>query len=179
MTFASLLPISPAPAVTLIDGHSGSGKTMLAQRLADSTWRETGVYPQIIGMDELYPGWGGLAAGSASLPGVLRSATYRRYDWGRDAFGDEIAIAPGLPLIVEGCGSLTAESLAAARELGATRAVWIECPEPLRRERALARDGEMFIPHWENWAAQERVHFSAAQPRALAHETVHQTVFAS
>lgn len=179
MTFASLSSVTPTPAVTLIDGHSGSGKTMLAQQLATQIERETGVRPQIIGMDELYPGWGGLAAGSASLPGVLRSTAYRRYDWGRGAFGDEVAISPGVPLIVEGCGSLTAASLAAARERGITRTVWIECPESLRRERAFARDGEMFIPHWEDWAEQERTHFASARPKDLAQETVHQTVDAS
>lgn len=161
------------PAVTLIDGHSGSGKTLLARNLADQIECDTGVRPQIIGMDELYPGWDGLAAGSASLPGVLRSAAYVRYDWVRGAFGDQIAIDPTVPLIVEGCGSLTTDSLAAARERGDVRTVWIECPEPLRRERALARDGEMFIPHWEDWAEQERAHFAAARPKELAQEIVH------
>ena len=28
-------------------------------------------------------------------------------------------------------------------------------PDEVRRERAMARDGDTFRPHWERWAAQE------------------------
>jgi hypothetical protein len=28
-----------------------------------------------------------------------------------------------------------------------------------RESRAIGRDGEMFAPHWENWAEQEQLHF--------------------
>lgn len=173
-------------AVTLIDGRSGSGKTSLAEELATAMGLASGTRPQILGMDELYPGWDGLSEGSASLPGVLRSASYRRYDWARERFGERIVLDPLRPLIVEGCGSITAESVAAAREWGGAdgtgrgpvrtrplHTVWIECPEPLRRERALARDGEAFAPHWDAWAAQEERHFALARPLSLARETVH------
>ena len=33
--------------------------------------------------------------------------------------------------------------------------VWLQLPEAQRRRRALARDGEIYRPHWERWAAQE------------------------
>lgn len=159
--------------VTLIDGRSGAGKTSFAEALADSLERAMGERPQLLGMDELYPGWGGLAEGSAALADVLRRATYRRYDWARGAFAEAVELDPSRELVVEGCGSLTAESLAAAREWGEVRTVWIECPEELRRERALARDGDVFAPHWEEWAVQEREHFARARPIALAREIVH------
>lgn len=160
-------------AVMLIDGHSGSGKTRLANLLAEELVREGSARPQIIGMDELYPGWDGLAAGSAALEGVLRSTTYLRYDWVASEFCERILIAEGAPLIVEGCGALTRESLAAARERGRAYGVWIECPEPLRKARALTRDGDMFAPHWESWARQERAHFARARPLSLSREIVH------
>lgn len=161
------------PSLALIDGRSGSGKTRYAEALADAIERVTGERPQLLGMDDLYPGWSGLAAGSASLASVLRSVVYRRYDWGLGAFAETVKLDPSRPLIVEGCGSITAESVAAAREWGGVRTVWIECPEALRRERALSRDGDAFAPHWEEWAAQERELFARAQPIARAREIVH------
>lgn len=159
--------------VVLIDGRSGAGKSSFARVLAGVWEADLGVRPQLIGMDELYPGWDGLAAGSASLAQVLRSATYRSYDWFRGEFGDELRLDRERPLIVEGCGSLSAASLAAAREWGETRTLWIECPAELRKSRALARDGDMFAPHWERWAEQERELFARTQPVALAREIVH------
>lgn len=161
--------------VVLIDGRSGSGKTTLAVSLADGIERERGVRPQIIGMDELYPGWSGLADGSASLPGVLRSTGYSQYDWAREQFATEIEIDPLRPLIVEGCGSLTRASLAAARQRGSIYAVWIEGPEALRKKRALGRDGDMFAPHWVSWAEQETAHFKIARPWSIAREIMHTT----
>ena len=160
-------------AVVLIDGHSGSGKTTLAAGLADAVERASGARPAVIGMDELYPGWDGLAAGSAALAGALAAGEYERYDWLLGEFSERVGIPADGTLIVEGCGALTAASLAAAAARGRVYAVWVESPEGLRRERALARDGDMFAPHWDAWAAQERAHFASARPLALANETVH------
>lgn len=161
------------PSVMFIDGRSGSGKTTLAEAVAAELTAAGCTPPRVIGMDELYPGWDGLAAGSASVAGMLRSGRYQRYDWYAEDFAPEIALDPGAPLIIEGCGSLTPESLAAARELGEVYTVWIECPAPLRRSRALARDGDMFAPHWDSWASQEAVHFARAQPVARVDEMLH------
>ena len=38
----------------------------------------------------------------------------------------------------------------------------------MRRRRALDRDGETYAPHWERWAAQERVTFARERTRARA-----------
>ena len=53
-------------------------------------------------------------------------------------------------LIVEGVG-------AGARRAAAFESVlvWLEVPAPVRKKRALARDGATFAPHWDRWAAQE------------------------
>ncbi|MFC6235722.1 hypothetical protein ACFPZL_11580, partial [Leucobacter soli] len=53
------------------------------------------------------------------------------------------------------------------------RSLWLECPAPLRRQRALARDGEIFAPHWDSWAAQEETQIAAERPIALVDEIVH------
>ncbi len=47
-------------------------------------------------------------------------------------------------------------------------AVWVETPDAVRRERALARDGDTYAPHWERWAAQERAVYAADPPAARA-----------
>lgn len=167
-------PTLLAADVLLIDGRSGAGKTVLAQAIAEQIERVRGIRPQLIGMDELYPGWDGLAQGSHALPEVIRSAEYRRYDWEQSTFAPELhTIDPTRPLIVEGCGALTRQSRAAARALGRVYTVWIEAPAAVRKRRALARDGAMFAPHWQRWAVQEDAHFAAARPLALAREVRH------
>lgn len=162
-----------APGVLFIDGHSGSGKTTLARSLAEEYRRRGWAAPNIVGMDELYPGWQGLRAGSEAVGALIRSREYSRYDWYAERFTERVALDPGSPLIIEGCGSLSADALAAARSLGDSYAVWISSPAALRRERAIARDGETFAPHWDEWAAQEQAYFARTKPLARATEVVH------
>lgn len=161
--------------VTVIDGRSGSGKTSLATRLA----ADSGA--QLLHLEDLYPGWQGLAAGSLAVPRVLEQGRYRRYDWHAGGFGEWATIDPTRPLIIEGCGALTRANLAAARRwlatadlpaagTGGVHSIWLECPEAVRRQRALARDGEAFAPHWQQWAAQEEAQLSHHQPWQLADE---------
>lgn len=154
------------PAAVVIDGQSGAGKTTLAARLAE-TWPGP---VQVVALDDLYPGWDGLDAGAdAACERILtpwaagRTARWRRWDWARSAPGEERVVAPEASLIVEGSGSLTAASAAVA----AVR-VWLDSPEHARRERALARDGDTYRPHWDRWATQERRHLDRDDPRALA-----------
>jgi cytidylate kinase len=157
----------PDPLV-LIDGRSGSGKSTLARMLRTQWQGSAGV--DVLAMDDLYPGWDGLAAASTTLSvDVLspraagRSARWRRWDWVADRPAAEQLLPPGRALIVEGAGSLTTATAPLADVT-----VWLEAPEHLRRERALARDGEAYVPHWERWAAQEVRHIAAHDPRGLA-----------
>jgi len=110
----------------------------------------------------VYPGWDGLEAAVPRLvDGVLRSlaearpASYRRWDWVAGADGPLVAVPPAGVLVVEGagCGARACAPFLAVL-------VWLDGPEPWRRERALARDGATYAPHWERWAAQERAHFA-------------------
>lgn len=173
---------TPAPpGVVLVDGRSGSGKTTLAARMAVELGG-TGEPAQVLHLDLLYPGWDGLAEGSFAVAAVLRDGWYCPYNWHAGKFSlKRITIDPARPLVIEGCGALTEANLEAAREwvlsavpagagAGNVRAVWLECDEAIRRERALARDGETFAPHWERWAAQEAVHYAAHKPWRLASE---------
>lgn len=164
----------PSPAdydVLIIDGRSGSGKTSLA-REAVAAARLAERDPQVLHVEDLYPGWDGLEAGSHAVPWALERRWYRRYDWVAGAFGERVAIAPELPLIIEGCGGLTAETLRAAQRFAGpgarVRGLWLECPTPERRARALARDGEMYAPHWQRWADQEESLYARTRPWLIA-----------
>ncbi|MFF7292418.1 hypothetical protein ACFY9N_07755 [Microbacterium sp. NPDC008134] len=154
--------------VVLIDGCSGAGKSSLAARVARH-WPLAGRV-QVIALDSLYPGWDGLDGGvERALDGVLRPhgrgkhGAWRRWDWGDGTEAETHAVDPALGVVIEGSGLLTPATAA----LGDVR-VWLEAPEPVRKNRALTRDGETYRPHWERWAAQERRHIARDDPRSLA-----------
>jgi hypothetical protein len=138
-----------------VDGPSGAGKTQLAVALAAALGE-----PPLVCMDELYPGWDGLAAGVARLRSEVvaplcagRAATYRRWDWARGADGElrDLGVPP--LLVVEGVGAGAAQ--------GISLLIWLDAPEEVRYRRAMNRDGDTYAPHWARWAAQERAHFAA------------------
>lgn len=152
----------PAPQILLIDGGSGSGKTSLAHSLAGA-W-PAGV--RVVSLDDCYPGWRGLAAGSGMVADDILHPTqpgYRRWDWATDSPGPWVSLTPGESLIIEGCGALTPRN----RSL-AGFGIWCELPEPERRRRAIARDGETLARHWDEWAAQEAEHWRRHRPWELA-----------
>lgn len=147
----ALLAAVPAPAagpvVVAVDGRSGSGKTDLAAALAGRTGAV------VVHLDDLYPGWSGLAAGVDVLSGLLRTlrtgsvAVQPVWDWAAGAYTRTVALPTSGLLVVEGVGAGRAGPVDLLVELVADPAV--------RRDRALARDGATFAPHWDAWAAQE------------------------
>lgn len=157
--------------VLLIDGRSGAGKTRLADRAA-SLLQDEGIGAQMLRLEHLYPGWDGLEAGSLAVARALDTGRYRRYDWMAGAFAEEVLISARTPLIIEGCGAITRANLEAASRWAGPDAnihsVWISSASQVRKQLALERDGEVFAPHWEEWAAQERAHFNRHRPWTLA-----------
>ncbi len=148
-----------------LDGRSGTGKTTLADRLG------VALDAPVIHLDDLYPGWDGLEAGvDRLLDGVLRplatgagTVTEYRWDWTADRDGEPLTRPAADLTVVEGVGC------------GARRCapylsllIWLEAPPAQRRARALARDGALFAPHWDRWAAQERAHADREQTRRRA-----------
>lgn len=157
------LPIGGRQLV-LVDGRSGAGKTQWARELE----AEGGFF--LFSLDDVYPGWDGLAAGSqmalrgAILPWLAgETGRVRQWDWERSAAGDWIEVDPGIGLIVEGCGSISIEAAAVA-----TKRVWVEAVADIRRERVLERDGEVTGPHWQRWALQEDRFYALNRSRELA-----------
>lgn len=152
---------SAAWPVVLIDGRSGAGKSELADRLV-AAWPEA----QLVRLDALTPGWDGLEAASAHVAAMLdgRPPRWREWDWAADAPGPWHELSRARPLVVEGAGSLSAANRARA-SLG----VWVELEDDEeRRRRALARDGEVYAPHWERWAAQEAAFIARERPMRRA-----------
>lgn len=141
----------------LIDGPSGAGKTTAALRLGRTLgWR-------VIHMDDVYPGWYGLADAAATaardILAVRAGAGYFRWDWECNCRAEWVDVNPRENLILEGVGALTAASASAARRRGGlvTWALW--GPVELRKARALERDPD-YAPWWDAWAVQERQHFA-------------------
>jgi uridine kinase len=151
-------PRCGATRLVCIDGPSGSGKTTLAARLAGALGD-----PPVLHMDDLYPGWDGLAASVPLLYEQVvaplaegRPARYRRYDWHRGELAEAHDLGVPEVLVVEGAGC-------GARVIAerAVLLVWIEAPRDERFRRGIARDGETYLPHWDRWARQEAAHFAA------------------
>ncbi|MDT7705906.1 MAG: hypothetical protein QOG20_1513 [Pseudonocardiales bacterium] len=158
-------PRCGATRLVCVDGPSGSGKTELAGLLATALQD-----PPLVHMDDLYPGWDGLADAVPLLHDRIvaplvagRPARYRRYDWDRGAYAEEHDLGTPPLLLVEGVGS-GARVIAAHAVL----LVWIEASPEERFRRGVERDGEAYRPHWERWALQERALFAAEGTAARA-----------
>jgi hypothetical protein len=184
-----LLSTAPVRAgrtrVLAVDGPSGAGKTTLAEAVRAELSRRRGDLPAgpdaagppievpVVHLDSIYPGWDGLAA---SIPRLVewvlqplaagRPVGYHRYDWERGEYAEWVAVPtdPVPPvLIVEGSG---AGALPCAPYLSLL--VWLEAPARLRFERAMARDGDTYRPHWQRWAGQEVRYAAEHDPRRRA-----------
>ncbi|MEY4532751.1 MAG: hypothetical protein RI926_520 [Actinomycetota bacterium] len=159
-------PHAPAPTF-LIDGPSGSGKTTLASEI-EKHWNSTSQL-QVIHMDDLYPGWDGLAQGAEKAMNLLRERAtgvdtqWQRYDWETEVFAEWHSVDAREPVLIEGCGSLSAGT-----ELLSQARIWLDADTELRRERALSRSGENFAEHWTQWDAQFENFVSLHNPQALA-----------
>lgn len=168
----AVLAVAASNPVVVIDGRSGAGKSSLAARVARAWPLYTPA--QLLALDSIYPGWGGLERGAETVResvlvphgrGII--GIWHRWDWDREEEAEAHAVNHSLGLIVEGCGALTAAS---ARLADVT--VWVDGPRTSRRRRALDRDGETFRTHWDMWAAQEDEHIARNAPQELATLTV-------
>lgn len=165
-----LLPrVSDPAARVLIDGRSGSGKSTLAAELVTLA-AASGTTVQCVHLEDVYPGWDGLAAASELVvTDILRplhdrgSASWPTHDWHTDAPGPAMHAHDRAPLLVEGAGALTRASATLA-----TFTIWLEASADVRQARAFARDGDLYRPHWDRWAAQEDEHLARENPPALA-----------
>lgn len=159
-----------------MDGPSGAGKTTAADVLS-AALRAAGEDVEVVHLDDIYPGWDGLA----QTPSLLRDwvldpmgrgqpARYRRYDWQRAQWADWVDVPPVDWLVCEGVG---AGAQLCAAWLSALW--WLEADEAVRHARGMARDGAGYGPHWSRWARQEVVHFAENRTRERADVVVNTT----
>ncbi len=147
-----------------LDGPAGSGKTTWAAGIA-----MLAPNARVVHMDDLYAGWSGLPGVDAQLEDLLlplaedRPGSYRRYDWLAGEFAERVVVDPAPLLVVEGVGCGAARFAPLVTVLA-----WVEAPEDVRMERGIARDGDAFAPHWEQWAADEDVMFAHERTRERA-----------
>lgn len=144
-----------------VDGPAGSGKTTLGGALG----RELDA--QVVHLDDLYEGWGGLPGMPANLRAWVleplaerRDGAYRRWDWDRGAWAEWHEVPAVDALVVEGVGA----AQAGVREL-AVLAVWVDAPWELRLRRGVERDGEAMRGEWERWQEAESAHFAVDRTR--------------
>ena len=142
---------APATVVVLIDGPSGAGKSTLADELIE-TWSGARA-PQLVRLDDIYPGWNGLDAGARHVTQFLlgprgrgESAAWQRWDWGDHAPAEWHTVDSDRPVIVEGCGAL-AKANAALSDIR----IWLDADDEGRKMRALERDGGAFDAFWDQW----------------------------
>ncbi|KQW03553.1 hypothetical protein ASC66_17615 [Leifsonia sp. Root4] len=164
----AMIVAAPRTAVILIDGPSGAGKSTLADRLI-AAW-PTDAAPQLVRLDDVYPGWGGLVAGAEQMrSGVLAAraagqpAGWRRWDWASRAPAEWHTVDAERPVIIEGCGAFIGD---AARFADIT--VWVGAEDTVRKDRALARDAGGFDAHWDEWQRQWAEYEAREQPRERA-----------
>ncbi len=147
-----------------VDGPAGSGKTTLAADLA-----ALAPDASVVHLDDLYAGWSGLAEIDGRLAGLLlplargQAGSYRRYDWAAGGFAERVVVDPTPLLVLEGVGSFASRFASQVTVL-----VWVEAEYDLRLARGLARDGDTFAPHWEQWAADEAALFARERTRERA-----------
>ena len=160
----------PTP-ILLVDGRSGSGKTTFAKALQNRLFQLGETAPRIVHMDSLYDGWNGLDAGSDYLLRFVlgaitagKTASWQEYDWAAgERAGAWREFEGGTPLIVEGCGSLSA----ASAELAHIK-IWLEVDASLRKQRWDAREPEEHAEYWAIWAAQEEDFYAREKSQSLA-----------
>lgn len=158
-----------------IDGLGGSGKSVLARRLADG-WSKACV----VEMDDFYrpsaertprPEVHGANFDRERLVAEVleprtrgRAGRYRRYDWGEDRLAEWHEVPARATVVVEGVYS-TSELL--RRHFDYT--VWVECPHDVRLQRGVERDGEQMRAVWVGeWMPAEERYLRAERPDAHA-----------
>ncbi len=163
-------PATRGARIIGIDGPSGAGKTTFADVLAEEVHLRTETRPQIVHMDDLYPGWDGLReAISLVVTLVLEPLSrgddgrFRRWDWEAGERCEIIHVPAAGWVVLEGVGSGSRRCRPHLASLA-----WLEADREVRLARGIERDGEAFRPHWERWAVQEEQLFAAEDTRSHA-----------
>ena len=160
-----------AVRLVAIDGPSGSGKSVLADALAQQL-RDAGIGTALVRTDDFATWDDPVSWWPRLVDGVLtplernRPGSYRRTEWvdGTPGPGAMITIPVPQVLILEGVS-------AGRRSIRAklTTLIWCELPDAHERlERAVARDGEACREPLRAWQRFEDGWFAVDDPRSAA-----------
>jgi energy-coupling factor transporter ATP-binding protein EcfA2 len=146
-----------------VDGPAGSGKTTLAEEIAELSGAP------VLHMDDMFEGWDGLPRITDQLESLLRplaagrAGSYRRWDWPGNTWAETVPVAPAPLIVLEGVGS----GSGCVADL-VTVLAWVEVPYELRMERGLERGGIGVAEHWRQWAVDEQELFARERTRERA-----------
>lgn len=148
-----------------IDGPAGSGKTTLAQQIAQV------MNAQVVHMDDLYEGWTGIESGVEALVAYIleprhvgRPGEYRRFDWDLNAYAEPHSVPAAGWLVIEGCASATR-----LVDKYDPFIIWVEATDSTRLTRGIARDGEHLRSHWLRFMADESAIYQRNATKSRAH----------
>jgi uridine kinase len=155
-----------------VDGPAGSGKSTLATAILSAV--PASVTQAVVHLDDVYPGWSGLAEGVDRVARLLvgplardEPGGYRRYDWvaGREAEWHDVSPVDLLVLEGVGAGAVDFAELI-------TTLVWVDAPPQIRLARGMARDRELYGASdeaaWLRWRRDEDILLAAHRTRARA-----------
>jgi hypothetical protein len=151
------------PVVVAVNGHSSSGKTTLAGRLAAALPDAAVLHTDDLAWHHGVLSWDELLRDDV-LPFVRagQPLDYRPPQWRARGRTDSITLPGGLALlVVEGVGASQA-SIRDRYDL----VIWVETEEPTRSARDVVRlaAGEMSAASFEGWMAEENAYTTRERP---------------
>jgi uridine kinase len=167
----TLAPSCGGVRLVAVDGHAGSGKTTLADRLAARLGGAPVVHTDDLATHEEPFGWTGRLANQVLRPlSEGRTARHEVYDWQARRFAGQRSVPVAPVVLLEGVGSGRLDVRPRLALL-----LWLEVDAPTARRRGLRRDGPELAHFWTGWTRQEDAHFAADPTRPFADLLVHQT----
>ena len=152
------------PAVVAVDGHSSSGKSSLAPRLAAALPGAAVLHTDDLAWNHGVFAWDALFREHV-LPEVraVRPVSYRPPGWVAHERPGAVELPGGLEILVlEGVGA----SQPSLRDL-VDLVLWVETDEPTRLARDVVRvhqSGEMSLEDYASWMAEENAYVTATRP---------------
>jgi uridine kinase len=148
-----------------IDGHGGSGKSTVANRLAEELSAEIIHTDDFASWDNPQNWWPRLVEEVLeSIKSGAKALSFERSSWTPDHNSEPVKNQPITPIMVlEGVSSVRHEFRPYL-----TYAIWVETPKELCLKRGLERDGQDKLEQWEKWFAEEDAYIARDNPREYA-----------